>query len=80
MSTLIAAFDAKQKLSELLNRTASGEEFVITRHGKPMAKLLPVDGEGDRRAARAALLAGLRAQPALGLERIPRDEAYADEP
>lgn len=76
MSTAIAAFDAKQKLSELLNRAASGEEFVITRHGKAMAKLSPPDEQASREAARVALWNFLKQQPALGLGRIGRDEAY----
>lgn len=76
MSTVIAAFDAKQKLSELLNRAASGEEFVITRHGKAMAKLAPPNEQTSREAARATLLDLLKKQPALDLGRIGRDEAY----
>jgi prevent-host-death family protein len=76
MSTVIAAFDAKQKLSELLNRAATGEEFVITRHGKAMARLSPPDERSNTEAARAALLDLLKAQPVLNLGRISRDDAY----
>lgn len=34
--------EAKAKLSELINRAVSGEEIVIARAGKPMARLVPV--------------------------------------
>ena len=51
----IGAFEAKNKLSELLDLAEHGEEIVITRHGRPVAKLVParhgVDREGARRAA-----------------------------
>lgn len=37
----IGLFDAKTHLSALLNRVARGEEFTITRHGTPVAFLVP---------------------------------------
>jgi antitoxin (DNA-binding transcriptional repressor) of toxin-antitoxin stability system len=41
--TVVGTFEAKTKLSELLDRVERGEEFVITRHGKPVAKLAAPD-------------------------------------
>jgi prevent-host-death family protein len=38
----IGAFDAKTNLSALLDRVEAGEEVVITRHGKPIAKISPI--------------------------------------
>ena len=38
---IIGAFEAKTKLSELLDRVERGEEIVITRRGKPAARLIP---------------------------------------
>ncbi len=46
----IGAYDAKARLSELLDRVARGEQIVITRHGKPVARLVP-EGGHDRAAA-----------------------------
>lgn len=37
----IGAFDAKTRLSELLERVARGESFLITKHGHPVARLVP---------------------------------------
>jgi len=37
----IGAFDAKTRLSKLLDRVANGEKFVITRYGIPAAMLVP---------------------------------------
>ncbi|TXG84794.1 MAG: type II toxin-antitoxin system prevent-host-death family antitoxin [Sphingomonadales bacterium] len=50
----VGSFEAKNTLSALLDRVAKGEEVVITRRGKPIARLVGVQ-DADRRAqARAA--------------------------
>jgi len=36
----VGAFEAKTHLSALLDRVAAGEEVVITKHGKPVARLV----------------------------------------
>jgi prevent-host-death family protein len=48
------AFDAKNKFSALLDRVENGEEIVITRHGRVVARLVPDSGGIDRAQARAA--------------------------
>ena len=41
-TTTIGAFEAKKKFSELLSRVAeAGAEFVITKHDRPIARLVP---------------------------------------
>lgn len=35
-------YEAKTKLSELVERAAAGEEIIIAKAGKPMAKLVPI--------------------------------------
>lgn len=40
--TEIGAYDAKTRLSELLEKVREGETFTITRHGQPIAELRPV--------------------------------------
>jgi prevent-host-death family protein len=50
----VPAFEAKTKFGELLDRVIAGEEIVITRHEKPVARLIPEGArslEGIRRAA-----------------------------
>jgi len=49
------AFEAKNKLSALLDRVEKGEEITITRHGRAIARLVPAAGSADRSEARAAL-------------------------
>lgn len=36
----INVYQAKTKLSELIDRAAAGEEIVIARHGRPIARLI----------------------------------------
>ena len=50
----IGAFEAKNTLGSLLDRVEQGEEIVITRHGKPVARLIPSSGGINREQARAA--------------------------
>lgn len=38
----VGAYEAKTHFSELLERVAAGEEITITRHGSPVARLVPV--------------------------------------
>ncbi len=39
--TTVGALEAGEHLSALLDRVAHGEEIVITRHGRPVARLVP---------------------------------------
>ena len=41
----VGAFEAKTHLPKLLERVAAGETIVITRHGEPMAHLVPPPGK-----------------------------------
>ena len=49
----IGAYEAKTHLPQLLDRVAQGESLTITRHGKPVARLVPIAG-GRERAQEAA--------------------------
>lgn len=39
----IGSFEAKTHFSSLLDRVANGEEITITKHGKPVARLVSVE-------------------------------------
>lgn len=73
----IGVFAAKEQLSALLERAARGEEIVITKHGRPMAKLVSAQAH-DRDRGREAVerLKELRRGITLGgsLWRDLRDE------
>lgn len=51
----IGAFEAKNKLGALLDRVERGEEIVVTRHGKPVARLAPCAAKADQESVRATL-------------------------
>jgi prevent-host-death family protein len=44
----VGSYEAKTHLPALLERVAKGEEFVITKHGVPIARLVPVDQNQQR--------------------------------
>ena len=50
----VGAYDAKTHLPKLLERVEKGERFVITKHGKPVAELVPVTKRSPE-SIRAAL-------------------------
>lgn len=50
----IGAFEAKTHLSALLDQVAKGEEITITRHGHPVARLVPIGRSQPERARAAA--------------------------
>ncbi|MCW5769048.1 MAG: type II toxin-antitoxin system prevent-host-death family antitoxin [Phycisphaeraceae bacterium] len=67
----VGAYEAKTHFSELLERVAEGEEITITRHGSPVARLVPVKNRTTpeerqaaadeiRRLAKGQSLGGLR--------------------
>jgi antitoxin (DNA-binding transcriptional repressor) of toxin-antitoxin stability system len=51
----VGPFEAKNKLGQLLDLVERGEEIVITRHGKAVARLVPSQGAFNREEARAAV-------------------------
>lgn len=42
MADTIPLSEAKAHISDLVSRVEAGEEFIVTRHGKPVARLVPV--------------------------------------
>jgi prevent-host-death family protein len=53
----IGAFEAKSKLGRLLDWVEAGEEIIITRRGRVVARLVPPRPAVDREQARAAAMA-----------------------
>jgi prevent-host-death family protein len=41
MMSEVGAFEAKTQLPKLLERVQKGERFIITKHGHPVAELVP---------------------------------------
>ena len=61
MSKIISLRDANQAFARCIREVEAGEEYVITRNGEPVARLVPVGGRRvlrpDQQAARARALA-----------------------
>lgn len=49
MSQFVSLYDAKTRLSGLVDRAAAGEEVVIAKNGVPRAKLVPIRFAGTPR-------------------------------
>ena len=54
MAIIVGAFEAKTHLSSLLDRVAEGEEVVITKHGKAVARLVSAEHFDRERVQEAA--------------------------
>lgn len=65
----VGAYEAKTRLSQLIDQAAQGEEIIITKHGVPVAALVPVAGPRpkDAQAAIAAIKDFRRARRLAGL-------------
>jgi prevent-host-death family protein len=76
----IGLFEAKTHLSELVARAEQGEEVIITRHNKPVAKLVrvtPIDQDVQaRREAIEALMGASRGRRLSMDWRELRDEGH----
>lgn len=51
----VGAFQAKSKLGQLLDQVEHGEEILITRRGRPVARLIAAEPGFDREKARRAV-------------------------
>jgi prevent-host-death family protein len=77
MDQAISAAEANRSFSRLLREVREGRSYVVTAHGKPVARIVPcADAEAARSGARSALLQRLGAQQAVDIGRWTRDELY----
>ncbi len=68
----VGAYEAKTRFSELLERVEAGGEITVTRHGTPVAKLVPIKKElsAEQRAEAIRRIQKLSAGLSLGGLRI----------
>jgi prevent-host-death family protein len=77
MDLPISAAEANRNFSLLLGGIRGGKSYVVTSHGKPVARIIPCnEADTTRQAARAALLARLQRQKVTDVGRWRRDELY----
>ena len=79
MEEAVSAADANRRFSHLLRGVREGRSFVVTAHGKPVARIAPVSSHDMVAAgARSALLTRLHAEPVVDIGRWTREELYED--
>lgn len=79
MVASITAANANRMFSALLRNVRAGASYLVTSHGKPVAKLVPVTaGDLLGATARATLFARLERTPVTRVGRWTRDELYED--
>jgi len=80
MEEAVSAADANRRFSLLLRGVREGRSYVVTSHGKPVARLIPAGKHDDiATSARSALLSRLERQPVMNAGRWTRDELYEDD-
>ena len=81
MEKTISAAEANRGFSEILRGVRDGHSYVVTNHGRPVARIVPAErDDAERDAKKEALLERLRNQPLLNAGRWTREELYEDEP
>lgn len=79
MSESISAADANRHFSQILRGVREeGATYVVTAHGKPVAKIVPYDEPDDKvaEAARKAMLERWASQSFVSIGPWTRDELY----
>ncbi|HXY57404.1 MAG TPA: type II toxin-antitoxin system prevent-host-death family antitoxin [Methylocystis sp.] len=79
MEKFVSAAKANRNFSALLRGVRAGQGYLVTSHGKPVARLVPAQGhEIQARRAWTDLIARLEQQPVANAGRWSRDELYED--
>ncbi len=77
MSRALTAAEANRTFSAVLREVRAGRSFVVTSHGRPVARIVPfTPGDQVRRTARSTLFGRLKAAPAIHAGRWTRDELH----
>lgn len=80
MDEVVSAADANRKFSLILRSVREGHSYLVTSHGKPVARIVPAEqSESTATSARATLLARLEKQEVVNSGRWTRDELYEND-
>jgi prevent-host-death family protein len=55
---MVGLTEVRQRLTEILDQVLEGEHVVVTRHGEPVAELVPIEPDGAERPLGLAAFAG----------------------
>jgi len=77
MEKSISAAEANRNFSQLLRDVREGQSYVVTSHGRPVARIAPTQNENAGAAkARASLLHRLKSEKVVEVGKWRRDELY----
>lgn len=80
MEEAVSAADANRKFSLILRSVREGHSYVVTSHGRPVARIIPANRrENVATGARNALFSRLERQSVMNAEPWTRDELYEDD-
>ena len=79
MEKPVSAADANRKFSQLLRAVREGKSYLVTSHGRAVARIVPAEKDsGVTPGAKVALLKRLRSEHAIKIGRWTRDELYEE--
>jgi len=77
MEKAISAADANRNFSQVLRDVRDGQSYVVTSHGRAVARIAPVqEDQAGAAKARSSLLKRLRSERIVKVGRWKRDELY----
>jgi prevent-host-death family protein len=77
MDRTISAAEANRKFSKVLREVGQGRSYVVTNHGRPVARIAPLRSDQPARMqARKSLLQRLRGQSVMKVGRWRREDLY----
>lgn len=82
MDEAVSAADANRNFSRILREVRDGHSYIVTAHGKPIAKIIPIGKSNERddvrATAREVLFARLGSKTAIDIGPWTREELYED--
>ena len=74
----LGVFEARNRFSELVEAAERGEETVVLKHGRPVAKLVPIAASSDLTASRSRALDSLAVLRQRTVQELGRPFTHAE--
>lgn len=75
----VSAAEANRQFSTILRGVRAGRSYLVTSHGRPVARIVPPTATAATNGARDVLIDRLRRQIPVDIGRWSRDELYEDD-
>jgi len=81
MKKIVGCFEAKTNFNKIINNIVNGEEIVVTKRGKPVAKIIPIDKSFDTERVKTTFLRLNNLAKKMNLDKFDWEELkkYRDE-